>query len=157
MPRPALPWLLAVIAAIGICAAPPVSAQSEGGLYIAGAGFSFQVTAQRALAQNPRGARFFLLALPPETTALTDRANAAQAGLRERLLAAGGVLFVCQRDIDRGRVAAARLVPGVVAVRGWPETGAGDLSAGQRLFAGEDAAKMPASNESLRRLRSSCS
>jgi hypothetical protein len=157
MPRPALPWLLAIAAASGLCTALPASAQSEGGLYIAGTGSGFQAAAQRALAQNPGGRRFFLLALPPETAALTTRASAAQTALRERVLAANGVLFVCQRDIDNGRVAAARLAPGVVAVRGWPAEGAADLSAGQRLFAGEDPARLPASNEALRRLRSSCS
>lgn len=155
MPRPALRCLLA--AAIGSSAALLASAQTEGGLYIAGAGSSFQVAAQRALTQNPGRQRFFVLALPPETAALTDRAGAAQAALRERVLAANGVLLVCQRDIDNGRVAAARLAPGVVAVRGWPAGGVGDLSDGQRHFAGENPANLPASNEALRRLRSSCS
>ena len=55
------------------------SAQSEGGLYIAGAGFSFQVAAERALAQNPGGRRFFVLSLPPETAAL-DRLGHRVAG-----------------------------------------------------------------------------
>ncbi|HRI18035.1 MAG TPA: hypothetical protein PL196_05890, partial [Burkholderiaceae bacterium] len=77
--------------------------------------------------------------------------------LRERVVAANGVLFVCQRDIDNGRVPAARLAPGVVAVRGWPASGVGEMSDGQRHFAGENPANLPASNEALRRLRSSCS
>lgn len=151
-----LPVLAALLSA---CHAAPARAQApaEGGLYIAGAEFGFQVAAQRALAQNPPGRRFFVLALPPETNALTTRASASQAALRERVRQAGGVLFVCQRDIDSGRVPAARLAPGVVAVRGWPPSGVGVLSDGQRHVSGEDPAALPASNEALRRLRSSCS
>lgn len=144
----------AVIAAVGAAAA---TAQSEGGLYIAGAGFSFQVAAERALSQNAGGRRFFLLALPPETSALSDSANAAQTALRKRVVAGNGVLLICQRDIDNGRVAAARLAPGVVAVRGWPQPGSSDLPDGQRYFKDENPAQLPAANEALRQLRSSCS
>ncbi|HRC38047.1 MAG TPA: hypothetical protein PK420_08270, partial [Rubrivivax sp.] len=55
---------------LAVAGASAASAQSEGGLYIAGAGFSFQVAAERAMSQNPDGRRFFLLTLPPETAAL---------------------------------------------------------------------------------------
>lgn len=150
-------WLPAAWAAAALVAAGAASAQSEGGLYIAGAGASFQAAAQRALAQNPGGQRFFLLALPPESGALTTRASAAQTALRERVQRSGGVLFVCQRDVDSGRVPAARLAPGVATVRGWPAAQAGELSDGRRAMPGENAALLPASNEALRRLRSSCS
>jgi hypothetical protein len=132
-------------------------AQAEGGLYIAGAGFSFQVAAERALAQNPGGRRFFLLSLPPETAALAASATGSRARLRERVVAGNGVLQVCQRDIDNGKVNPARLAPGVVAVRGWPSAGVNELPAGQRHFAHENPAHLPASNEALRRLRSACS
>jgi len=131
-------------------------AQSEGGLYIAGAGFSFQVAAERALAQNPGGRRFFVLSLPPETAALITSATGSRARLRERVLAANGVLLVCQRDIDNGKLNAARLAPGVVAVRGWPQLGSNDLPDGQRYFANENTADLPAANEALRQLRSAC-
>ena len=159
MPRPVAyrRWRAAGWAAVALAAASAASAQSEGGLYIAGAGASFQAAAQRALAQNPAGRRFFLLALPPESTALTTRASTAQAALRDRVRRSNGVLFVCQRDIDSGRVPAALLAPGVVAVRGWPASQAGDLSDSARALAGEDPALLPVSNEALRRLRSSCS
>lgn len=159
MPHPVVfrRWRVAGWAAVALASAGAASVQSEGGLYIAGAGANFQAAAQRALAQNPGGQRFFLLALPPESGALTTRASAAQKALRERVQRSGGVFFVCQRDIDSGRVPAARLAPGVVAVRGWPASQAGDLSDGARAFAGEDPALLPASNEALRRLRSSCS
>lgn len=133
------------------------AAAAEGGLYIAGDGFGFQTAAERALAQNPGARRFFLLALPPEARALGANATPAQRRLRERVLAANGVLMVCQRDLDNGRIAAAGLVEGVVPVRGWPAGGSDSLPAGQRYFADENPAQLPAANEALRRLRSACS
>jgi hypothetical protein len=129
------------------------SAQTEGGLYIAGAGFSFQEAAQRGISQNPGGRRFFLLSLPPEAGALASTATPAQQRLRERVLAANGVLLVCQRDLDNGRINAGNLVPVVVPVRG----NSNELPAGQRYFANENPADLPAANEALRRLRSTCS
>jgi hypothetical protein len=143
----------AVVAAVGASGA---SAQSEGGLYIAGAGFSFQVAAQRAMSQNTGGRRFFLLSLPPETASLLSRTTGSRAALRDRVFAANGVLLVCQRDIDSGKLNAASLVPGVVAVRGWPPKGSNDLPDGQRYFANENPANLPAANEALRQLRSTC-
>lgn len=145
--------LLAVVAG---ASASVASAQSEGGLYIAGAGFSFQVAAERALAQNPGGRRFFVLSLPPETAALAASATGSRARLRDRVVAANGVLLVCQRDIDNRKVNAARLAPGVVAVRGWPTQGSDELPDGQRYFANENPADLPAANEALRQLRSTC-
>ncbi len=129
------------------------SAQTEGGLYIAGAGFSFQEAAQRGISQNPGGRRFFLLSLPPEAGALASTATPSQQRLRERVLAANGVLLVCQRDLDNGRINAGNLVPGVVPVRG----NSNELPPGQRYFAHENPADLPAANEALRRLRSTCS
>jgi len=129
------------------------SAQTEGGLYIAGAGFTFQEAAQRGLSQNPGGRRFFLLSLPPEARALASTATPAQQRLRERVLAANGVLLVCQRDLDNGRINAGNLVAGVVPVRGNSD----ELPPGQRYFANENPAELPAANEALRRLRSACS
>jgi hypothetical protein len=131
-------------------------AQSEGGLYIAGIGFSFQQAAEQGIAQNPGGRRFFLLSVPPETNALAVDAARPLAALRERVVASNGVLFVCQRDLDNGKVNASRLVPGVVAVRGWPSVGSAELTQGGRYFANENPANLPASNEALRRLRSTC-
>jgi hypothetical protein len=62
--------------------------------------------------------------------------------------------MVCQRDVDHRRVNPAQLAPGVVAVRGWPA--AGGAAAGARYFPGENPAALPASDEALRRLRSTC-
>jgi hypothetical protein len=147
-------------AVLGVAAAllaAGAAAQAEGGLYIAGAGFSFQVAAERGLSQNPGGRRFFVLSLPPETTALLASASAPLAALRNRVAAGNGVLLVCQRDIDNGRVNASALAPGVVPVRGWPATGGSELPAGQRYLPGENPADLPAANEALRQLRSTCS
>ena len=147
-----------LVAAVLLAAATLAGAQpGEGGLYIAGAGFSFDAAAQRALAQNTAGQRFFLLSLPPEASALRRNALPVQAQWRERVLAANGVLLVCQRDLDLGRIDAASLVSQVVPVRGWPPKGSPAWPAGQRTFAGEDRASLPAANEALRRLRSTCS
>ena len=149
-----------IAAAAAICAAgiaAPASAQTEGGLYIAGYGFSFPEVVDRAIAQNPGGQRFFLLSLPPETQALTTSAAGPLAAARDRVVAANGVLLVCQRDIDSGRISAAALAPRVVAVRGWPPAGSPSLPPGERYFKDENPANLPASNEALRRLRSTCS
>jgi hypothetical protein len=132
-------------------------AQSEGGLYIAGYEFSFQQAAERAMAQNPGGQRFFVLAVPPQTSALTATAEAPLVALRDKVLAANGVLLVCQRDLDSGKIAAGTLAPRVVAVRGFPPPGSTALPPGERYFQGENPADLPASNEALRRLRSTCS
>lgn len=146
-------------AAAWLASAVPESAlaQDEGGLYIAGSGFSFEQAANRALAQNPKGQRFFVLALPPNATALTKAAPKSAAAVRERVTAAGGVLLVCQRDIDNRSIDAARLVPGVVPVRGFPPADSSALPHGERYFAGENPDNLPRSNEALRRLRSACS
>ena len=139
-------------ALLAVACASAARAQSEGGLYVAGSGFSFQVAAERAMRQNPGGRRFFLLSLPAEAVALVASASPSQRRLRERVVAANGVLLVCQRDLDNGRIDAARLDSGVVPVRGWPEPGSNELPAGQRYFANEDPTTLPAANEALRQL-----
>jgi hypothetical protein len=153
------PRLAALAAAACAATLPaPAHAQSEGGLYVAGgAGFTFQQAADRGVAQNPGGQRFFVVAVPPETAALLTTASAALAATRNRVVAANGVLLVCQRDIDNGKVNAANLVPGVVPVRGWPPAGSPSLPPGERYFPDENPADLPRANEALRRLRSTCS
>lgn len=153
---------LLVAAAAGAAWAQSAQAgqAGQGGLYIAGDGFSFEVAAQRGLANNAGGRRFFLLTLPSEAGALRRRAPASQARLRDRVLAGNGVLLVCQRDLQSGHIDAAELVADVVAVRGWPPkrgSASTALPPGQRYFPDEDRSTLPASNEALRRLRSSCS
>jgi hypothetical protein len=129
-----------------------VAQSAEGGLHIAGDGFSFKTAAQRGLAQNPGGRRFFLLTLPPQAASLRANATPTQARLRDRVIAGNGVLLVCQRDLDNGRIDAGNLAAGVVPVRG----ASNELPAGERYFAGENPASLPAANEALRRLRSTC-
>ena len=147
---------IAVAAAICVGTVASAGAQSEGGLYIAGAGSTFQQAAQKGIKNNPRGQRFFMLSLPPETRALMVNATQQLAALRDRVVAANGVLYVCQRDIDNGKIDASNLVSGVVAVRGWPQSGSDALPHGGRYFEDEDPSKLPASNNALRRLRSTC-
>lgn len=148
---------LCAVTLIG-CALPrAATAQGEGGLYVAGDGFSFEQAANRALAQNPKGQRFFVLALPPNTEALMASAPKSSAGLRERVLARNGVFLVCQRDIANGSVDAAKLIPEVVAVRGFPPPGSNAIPPGERYFPDENRANLPQANEALRRLRSTCS
>lgn len=137
-------------------AAAERDARPQGGLYIAGDGFSFDAAATRAMRQNPYGQRFFVLSLPPQTAALTTTASRQQTRARNQVLAAGGVLLVCQRDIDQRRIDPATLVREVVAVRGFPPLGSGLLPDDRRYFDDEDRNNLPAANEALRTLRSTC-
>jgi hypothetical protein len=139
------------------CALPcGAFAQAEGGLYIAENRFSFERAAEQGLERNPRGQRFFVLALPPNAVALTRAASPSAAAVRERVVAAGGVLFVCQRDIDNGSIDATQLVPGVVAVRGFPPRGSDAIPRGERYFPDENTEPLPRKNRTLKRLRSAC-
>lgn len=143
--------------ALFACALPHSAlAQAEGGLYIAGYRFNFERAAEQGLERNPAGQRFFVLALPPNTVALTTAATPSAAAVRERVVAAGGMLLVCQRDIDNGKVSAATLVPGVVAVRGFPPRGSNAIPRGERYYPDEDRTVLPQDNRSLKRLRKTC-
>jgi len=144
-------------AALIACAMPRTSlALVEGDLYIAGYRFSFERAAEQGLARNPPGQRFFVLALPPHTAALTTAATTAAAAVRDRVVASGGLLYVCQRDIDNGSIDAATLVPGVVAVRGFPPRGSDAIPRGERYFPDENRDQLPGNNRTLKRLRSTC-
>jgi len=132
-------------------------AQEEGGLYIADNRVNFEQAAEQGLARNPPGQRFFVLALPPNTAALTTAATQPAAAARERVVAAGGLLLVCRRDIDNGKIDAATLVPGVVAVRGFPPRGSNAIPRGERYYPDEARDQLPQDNRSLKRLRKACS
>lgn len=141
------------LAAVLLLALPlAVPAQDEGGLYIADRQFTFERVAQRAIAANPNGQRFFVLAVPPQAVPMTRNAPADLAAQRDRVAAAGGVLLVCERDVKSGAIGGA-LAPGVIAVRGFTPA----LGPDQRYYPDEDPANLPASNEALRRLRATCS
>ena len=146
-----------VMAAVALPLPGTALAQVEGGLYIAGYRHSFEHAAEQGLARNPAGQRFFVLALPPNTVALTKAATQSAAAVRERVLAAGGVIFVCQRDVDNGKIDAASLVPGVVAVRGFPPRGSDAIPRGERYYPDEDRSRLPQDNRALKRLRKACS
>jgi len=151
--------LLALSAtALIACAMPQVAlAQDEGGLYVAEGRISFEQAAGQGLASNPAGQRFFVLALPPNAAALTKSAQKSATTVRSRVVAAGGVLMVCQRDVDSGAIDAATLVPGVVIVRGFPPRGSDAPPPGERYFPGEKSDQLPANNSTLTRLRNACS
>ena len=151
--------LLALSAAALIaCTMPQFAfAQDEGGLYVAEGRISFEQAAGQGLASNPAGQRFFVLALPPNAAALTKSAPKSAAAVRSRVVAAGGVLMVCQRDVDSGAIDAATLVPGVVIVRGFPPRGSDAPPPGERYFPGEKSDQLPANNSTLTRLRNACS
>lgn len=153
-----LPLLALSAAALIACAMPQVAlAQDEGGLYVAEGRISFEQAAGQGLASNPAGQRFFVLALPPNAAALTKSAQKSAAAVRSRVVAAGGVLMVCQRDVDSGAIDAATLVPGVVIVRGFPPRGSDAPPPGERYFPGENSDQLPANNGTLTRLRNACS
>jgi len=149
---------MALAAAI-CCAAISTAAfaQSEGDVYVAGNGFSFQQAADQAISRTSRGQRFFLLVLPPESNALTTATAGPLVALRDRVVASNGVLYVCQRDVDSGKISASNLVPGVVKVRGWPPVGDDRLPEGEKYYPDENPANFPVSTNSIRLLRSACS
>ena len=79
-PAPALLRSRIVAIAAAVCAAgatAPASAQSEGGLYIAGYGFSFQETGARDLAESRRAA--ILSAVDPAADQRADGDGRAPA------------------------------------------------------------------------------
>ena len=141
------------------CAAVPAQAQNAGGLYVAGAGFSFAQAARQALSENPGGAvRFFVLVLPPATDALAASGASAEAlELRAQVQARGGSLLVCRRDVAAGAMPAAGLMPGVQVVRGWPQPGGPQLTANTDYYPDENPAALPTATDLLHRLRATCS
>ena len=145
-------WL---VCAIGLIVGT-ASAQSSGGLYIAGVNFDFRQAVERAIAQNS-GVTFFILAIPPASKALSHIASDEARLIRERAVAAGASFLICQRDIDSGSITLADLIPGIVAVRGWPPPGSDALPQGSNYYPDENPSSLPSSTEQLRRLRSACS
>jgi len=148
-----LRWLIALLSVLAL---PSASAQSGGNLYIAGGGFDFPATSERALAQNPNS-RFFLLAVGEAIRYLSLTAPPEVVEVRNRV-ARGNVQFlVCQRDLESAGYRLGDLVPGTLAVRGYPPPGSTDLPVENKYYADEDPGSLPWSSETLRRLRSTCS
>jgi hypothetical protein len=148
-----LRWLLALPLALALAGA---AAQPGGNLYVAGLGFDFPAAAERALAQNP-GTRFFLLATGDALRYLTLTAPEDLVEVRNRV-ARGNVQFlVCEKDLHASEYRLHDLVPGTVAVRGFPPPGSTALPVDNKYYADEDPAVLPWSTETLRRLRATCS
>ena len=106
----------------------------------------------------PRGGKPRTATTPGASiAALTTGATPSAAAVRERVVVAGGLLLVCQRDIDNGKIDAATLVPGVVAVRGFPPRGSDAIPRGERYYPDEARDQLPQDNRSLKRLRKACS
>lgn len=133
------------------------TAQEPGGLYIAGDQFTFEQAAQRALNENVQGERFFVVVLPPAAQPLERESSGEAVALRNRILVARGVLIVCQRDVASGAVNASSLVPGVVALKGWPPPDFDAWPPNQLYYPGENPSRLPVPTEQLRRARAVCS
>jgi hypothetical protein len=147
---------LCAVALIGGALPGVARAQAEGGVYIAGYGIDFERAAEQGMARNPPGQRFFLLALPPNEAALAKAATGSVVAVRERIVARGAILMVCQRDIDNGTIDVAKLVAEVVPVRGFPPRGSNAIPRGERYYPDENRATLPRNNNSLKRLRKAC-
>ncbi|HVE88960.1 MAG TPA: hypothetical protein VNA44_04605 [Burkholderiaceae bacterium] len=137
--------------------ATAVSAQGAGGLYIAGTNFDFTQAVERAIAQNPTPSKFFVLATGDAVRGLSVVARPELVEVRNRGAARGAVYLVCRRDVERDAFQMTDLIAGVVAVKGWPAPGSGELPEGTNYYRGEDPSHLPSSTEQLRRLRSTCS
>ena len=137
--------------------ATAASAQSAGGLYVAGDNFDFTQAVERALAQHPSPSKFFVLATGDAVRGLSVVAPPELVEVRKRGAARGAVYLVCRRDVEREAFQLTDLISGVVAVKGWPAPGSAELPEGSKYYRGEDASNLPGSTEVLRRLRSTCS
>ena len=147
------PWVVLC----GCAMATAASAQSAGGLYVAGDGSDFTQTVERALAQNPSPSKFFVLATGDAVRGLSVVAPPELVEVRNRGAARGAVYLVCRRDVEREAFQLTDLISSVVAVKGWPAAGSAELPEGSKYYRGEDASNLPGSTELLRRLRATCS
>jgi hypothetical protein len=143
-------WLLALLSALA-CGA----AQASGGLYVAGGGFDFAKVGDRALAQNAQS-RFFLLTVGDAVRYLSLTAPPELVEVRNRIARGKVVFLVCQRDLDAASYRLSDLVPGVVAVKGWPAPDSPSKLAGN-YYPDEEPGQLPTATEALRRLRATCS
>ncbi|MGZ9032056.1 MAG: hypothetical protein ACXW2G_11825 [Burkholderiaceae bacterium] len=149
-------WLTALLTLLTASGIVAQSGPAGGNLYVAGGGFDFAATGERALAQNP-ASRFFLLAVGDAIRYLSLTAPPELVEVRRRV-ARGNVQFlVCERDLQSGEIRLGDLAPGTVAVRGFPPPGSTALPVENKFYADEDPANLPWSTETLRRLRATCS
>jgi hypothetical protein len=146
-------WVVLCWCAVAVVA----SAQSAGGLYVAGDSFDFTQTVERALAQHPSPSKFFVLATGDAVRGLSVVAPPELVEVRNRGAARGAVYLVCRRDVEREAFQLTDLISGVIAVKGWPPPGSAELPEGNKYYRDEDPSNLPSSTEVLRRLRSTCS
>ncbi len=139
------------------CVFATASAQSEGGLYIAGGNFDFTQAIDRAVAQHPTPSKFFVLTVGDAVRALSVLAPPELVEARNLGAKHGAVYLVCRRDVERELFRMSELISTVVAVRGWPPPGSDELPPGKNYYPSEDPANLPKSTELLRRLRATCS
>ena len=137
--------------------AAPAAAQGAGGLYVAGGGFGFTQTIERAVAQNPAPSRFFVLVTKDALRGLTQLAPADMVEARNVGARSGAIYLVCRRDIEGEQISLNDLVSGVVPVRGWPPPWSNELPEGAPYYRDEDPSVLPKASDLLRRLRSTCS
>lgn len=149
-------WLLAVLTLLTLSGASAQPGPAGGNLYVAGGGYDFPATAERALAQNP-ASRFFLLVVGDAIRYLSLTAPPEMVEIRNRVARGNAQFLVCQRELDGGDVRLTDLVPGTVVVRGFPPPGSTALPIDNKFYADEDPANLPWSTETLRRLRATCS
>ena len=107
------------------------------------------------MAQNARS-QFFLLAAGDALRYLVLTAPPELVAVRNRIARGNVVFLVCQRDLDAGNYRLSDLVPGVVAVKGWPLPDRPTNFAGN-YYPDEDPGQLPLETQALRRLRSTCS
>lgn len=139
------------------CVVTAASAQSEGGLYIAGGNFDFAQAIDRAVAQHPTPSRFFVLVTGDAVRALSVVAPPELVEARNLGAKQGAVYLVCRRDIERELFRMNELISNVTAVRGWPPPGSNELPDGKSYYPNEDPSNLPKSTDLLRRLRATCS
>lgn len=118
--------LRTVSALAGLILAQAVLAQGprgEGGpVYIAGEGFSLEQAIADAARENAGAdrARFAVVAIGAEVAKLTLRG--ASSDVREsvrRTQDAGGIFYLCERDVKAARLPRGDLLPRVRVARGW--------------------------------------
>lgn len=113
-------WLRTAVLALGVVGA--AQAVVIGGGYIAGSGFSLAQAIADAKREHPAGSSqgFWIVVMGAELGSLAR--NTASADLLADLTSLqqrGGVVFVCERDLNAAGLTAQDLIPGVQVVRGW--------------------------------------
>lgn len=94
----------------------------EGGVYVAGQGFTLEQAISQALAENASGAkRRFWIVVSGRDAARLASAD-ADSGLRDsvkHVRAQGGIVYVCESDMRAQGIAPTKLMPEVVPVQGF--------------------------------------